>query len=117
MEQKEQIVKVNGMNSGFAIKRNGIVEIKVECDGSELASILGILQLAGKSIRVAAKVKEEKVSLGTFFFYGLHIDRDGDARLVLQSDAENANLGAMETLYQEQELVRFMFACAEKHSK
>lgn len=114
MEQKEEkmILRMKGINSGFSIKKNGIVEIRLECDGSELVNVLGLLQLAGQDILVAAKVDGEKVKVGTFGFYGLHIDRDGDSKIVLQSDQESVNIDAVSTLYGEQEVVRFMFTSA-----
>lgn len=115
-EQKEKTLatKVRGVNNGFSIKKNGIVEIKIQCDGSQIVNVLGILQLAGQSIKAVAKIGDEKVKIGIFSFYGLHIDRDGDAKLVLQSDSENVNMVAVEALYQEQEVVKFIFASAEK---
>lgn len=111
---EETVVKAKGINSGLSIKPNGIVEIKVEFDNSQLAKILGILQLAGKDFNVAAKLDNEKKKLGSFGFYSMNIDRDGDAKISLRSTIEDVAIENIERLYNEQETVLFAFVSAEE---
>ena len=48
MEQNKKIsIKAKGINSGYNIKSNGLVDVKIEFDATQLVKLLGILQLAG----------------------------------------------------------------------
>ena len=107
-EQKKVNLKFVGTNNGFSIKKNGLVDLKIECDGTQLAKVLQILQYANDPFKVGAKTPEGKVVLGEeFTFKSLSIDRDGETKLTLQADKNSVMLAAVEMVYQLEELITF----------
>lgn len=107
-EQKKVNLKFVGTNNGFSIKKNGLVDLKIECDGTQLARVLQILQYANDSFSVGAKTPEGNVVLGReFMFKGLSIDRDGETKLTLQADKTSIDLSSVEMVYQLEELITF----------
>ena len=117
MEQKQEKqskeVKIQGTNSGFKIKQNGIIDISLDFDLTCIVKVVSIFQMAGGTIKLYAKLGEKAKLIGKFSFNGLQIYRDGNSRLKLQSDLDNANTDIIGTLYREEELVKFAFASAE----
>ena len=114
MEQEEKKeVKTNklkfvGANNGFSIRKNGLVDLKIECDATQLARVLMILQYANDEFSVGAKTPDGNVVLGKFMFKALNIDRDGETKLTLSADKESVMLAAVEMVYQIEELVTFV---------
>ena len=108
------MVKAKGINNGLSIKPNGIVEVKIEFDNTQLAKVLGVLQLAGEDFDVMAKLDDEKKKLGRFGFYNMAIDRDGDAKVTFRSSIEDVVIENIENLYNEQETVLFAFVSAKE---
>lgn len=109
MEEKKKVtMKFVGTNNGFSIKKNGLVDLKIECDGTQLARVLQILSLANDEFSVGAKTPDGNVVLGKFMFKGLNIDRDGETKLTLQADKESVALSEIEKIYQIEELVTFV---------
>lgn len=112
-EQEKKEVKMNklrfvGSNNGFSIKKNGLVDLKIECDATQLAKVLIILQYANEEFSVGAKIPDGNVVLGKFMFKALNIDRDGETKLTLQADKNSVNLSSVEMVYQLEELVTFV---------
>lgn len=112
-EQEKKEVKLNklkfvGANNGFTIRKNGLVDLKIECDATQLAKVLMILQYANEEFSVGAKTPDGNVILGKFMFKTLNIDRDGETKLALQADKNSVNLSAVEMVYQLEELVTFV---------
>jgi len=112
-EQEKKEVKMNkfrfvGSNNGFSIKKNGLVDLKIECDATQLAKVLIILQYANEEFSVGAKTPDGNVVLGKFMFKALNIDRDGETKLTLQADKNSVNLSSVEMVYQLEELVTFV---------
>lgn len=113
MEQNEKIsIKAKGINSGYNIKSNGLVDVKIEFDATQLVKLLGILQLAGNEFIAFAKLNGDKVKLGKFNFYSMNIDRDGDTKITLRSAVEDVNLTVVNALYEQQEAIIFAFIMA-----
>ena len=109
MEQKEKAtLKFVGINSGFSIRKNGLVDLKVDCDATQLAKVLMILQYANDEFSVGAKTPDGNVVLGKFMFKALNIDRDGETKLTLQADKDSVRLSSIEAVYQIEELVTFV---------
>lgn len=107
-EAKKVTVKFVGTNNGFSIKKNGLVDLKIECDGTQLARVLQILQIANDEFSVGAKTPDGNVILGKFMFKSLSIDRDGETKLTLQAGKESVMLSEIEKVYQIEELVTFV---------
>lgn len=112
-EQEKKEVKINklrfvGSNNGFSIRKNGLVDLKIECDATQLAKVLMILQYANEEFSVGAKTPDGNVILGKFMFKSLSIDRDGETKLTLQADKNSVNLSSVEMVYQLEELVTFV---------
>lgn len=112
-EQEKKEVKMNklhflGSNNGFSIKKNGLVDLKIECDATQLAKVLMILQYANEEFSVGAKTPDGNVVLGKFMFKALNIDRDGETKITLQADKNSVNLSSVEMVYQLEELVTFV---------
>lgn len=101
-------LKFVGANNGFSIKKNGLVDLKIECDATQLAKVLMILQYANEEFSVGAKTPDGNVVLGKFMFKSLSIDRDGETKLTLQADKNCVILSAVEMVYQLEELVTFV---------
>ena len=109
MEQKEKTtLKFVGTNSGFSIRKNGLVDLKVDCDATQLGRVLMILQYANDEFLVGAKTPDGNVTLGKFMFKALSIDRDGETKLTLQADKDSVRLSAVEMVYKLEELVTFV---------
>ena len=112
MEQKAKMNKVKfvGSNNGFTIRKNGLVDLKIECDGSQLARVLMLLQYANDVFAVCAKTQDGNVVLGKEFnFKSLNIDRDGETKIALESDKDSVSLSSIEDVYKMTELVTFVF--------
>lgn len=112
-EQEKKEVKINklrfvGSNNGFSIRKNGLVDLKIECDATQLAKVLMILQYANEEFSVGAKTPDGNVVLGKFMFKSLSIDRDGETKITLQADKNSVNLSSVEMVYQLEELVTFV---------
>lgn len=112
-EQEKKEVKLNklkfvGANNGFTIRKNGLVDLKIECDATQLAKVLMILQYANEEFSVGAKTPDGNVVLGKFMFKSLNIDHDGETKLTLQADKNSVNLSSVEMVYQLEELVTFV---------
>jgi len=112
MEEKKEMktnkLKLVGTNNGFSIKKNGLVDLKIECDSTQLARVLMILQYANEEFSVGAKTPDGNVILGKFMFKSLNIDHDGETKLTLQADKSCVKLDAVEMVYQLEELVTFV---------
>lgn len=109
-EQKKKVNKIKfvGANNGFSIRKNGLVDLKIECDQTQLGKVLMILQYAAGEFSVGAKVPDGNIVLGKFMFKSLVIDNDGETKLTLQADKESVVLASVETVYQMEELVTFV---------
>lgn len=118
VKQKVNKLKFVGANNGFAIKKNGLVDLKIECDGSQLARVLMILQYANEPFAVVAKTPDGNVTLGKdFTFKSLNIDRDGETKIVLEADKNSVKMDAIKAVYQLEELVTFVFCQHEDAAK
>jgi len=107
-EVKMNKLKFIGANNGFSIKKNGLVDLKIECDTTQLARVLMILQYASEELSVGAKTPDGNVVLGKFMFKSLNIDRDGESKLTLQADKDSVNLSSIDMVYHLEELVTFV---------
>lgn len=108
-EQKKVSLKFVGTNSGFSIKKNGLVDLKIECDSTQLGRVLMILQYAAEPFGIGAKTPDGNIVLGKeFTFKALNIDRDGETKLTLQADKNSVNLVSVDAVYQLEELVTFV---------
>ena len=107
-EKKVNKLKFVGANNGFTIRKNGLVDLKIECDNTQLAKVLLILQYANEEFSVGAKTPDGNVVLGKFMFKSLTIDHDGETKLTLQADKSSVMLASVEMVYQLEELVTFV---------
>ena len=117
-EQEKKEVKTNklrfvGANNGFTIRKNGLVDFKIECDQTQLAKVLMILQYANDEFSLGAKTPDGNVILGKFMFKNLNIDRDGESKLTLQADKDSVNLSSVDMVYHLEELVTFVLCQRE----
>ena len=109
-KQKVNKLKFVGANNGFAIKKNGLVDLKIECDGTQLVRVLMILQYANEPFTIGSKTPDGNVVLGKdFTFKNLSIDRDGEAKIVFEADKNSVKMDAIKSVYQLEELVTFVF--------
>lgn len=108
MDEKAKI-KVVGTNSAYNVKINGVVELKTTFDASQLSGMLKLLAMLGSNFKVGAKLEEKYQNLGEFSIWSVKIDRDGEVSLQLRSDIESINQENLIKLYEEQELVNFLF--------
>lgn len=111
-EEKSKVnkLKIVGANNGFAIKKNGLVDLKIECDGSQLARVLMILQYANETFTIGAKTPEGSIVLGKdFTFKNMSIDRDGETKIVFEADKDSVKMDSVRVVYQLEELVTFVF--------
>lgn len=107
---KTNKLRIVGANNGFAIRKNGLVDLKIECDGSQLGMTLMILQYANEPFTIGAKTPDGNVVLGKdFTFKSLSIDRDGDSKIGFEADKDSVKMGAIKAVYQLEELVTFVF--------
>jgi hypothetical protein len=113
-ESKENKIKVVGENRGFSIKKNGLVVLKIGCDGTQLTKVLPLLQYANEDFLVFAKTADGNITMGEFGFRNLSIDRDGETKIQLEADKSAVKMEGVETVYQIEELVTFVFCQLEK---
>lgn len=115
-EAKSKVNKLKfvGENSGFSIKKNGLVVLKIQCDGTQLARVLMLLQYANEDFMVFAKTSDGNISMGQFGFRSLSIDRDGETKIQLEADKNSVKMAGVETVYQMEELVTFVFCQLDK---
>lgn len=113
-KQKNNKLKIVGANNGFAIRKNGLVDLKIECDGSQLGMALLILQYANEPFAIGAKTPDGSVVLGKdFTFKSLSIDKDGESKISFEADKDSVKMGAIKAVYQLEELVTFVFCQRE----
>lgn len=116
MEEKAKVNKLKfvGTNNGFTIKKNGLVDLKIECDRTQLARVLMLLQYAVDTFVIGAKTQDGSITLGKqFSFKGLSIDRDGESKITFEADKDSVSLSSIEAVYKAEELVTFIFCQRE----
>jgi hypothetical protein len=113
MAKEKVIVTLVGMNDGFSIKNNGIVEQKISAAGDELGKAIQILQMAGTAIKVSALLESgDTIKLGKFNFFSMKVDRDAESKLVLRADTETVDTTVASQLTVN-ELITFSFVGAK----
>jgi hypothetical protein len=83
------IVSAIGLYDGHATKKNKSVDLKFKFSYDERINVVKAIAFVGQNISVQAKKGNDKpVSLGTFSFQELKIDRDGETILKLNSELD-----------------------------
>lgn len=100
-------VKLVGTNKDYGVKANGLVTVKIECDGGQLPQVMRMFNFLGRDFKMGANLGEPK-PIGKFSIWNIKVDGDGEATLILRSDRDSVKMDQLDELYAQQELVEFM---------
>lgn len=78
------------MNGGYSFKQNGVVDVSLKCDYSELANCVQLLQMLNNDIKMAVKMPSDKqpTKLGMFRLKAVNVSSDGESKLNFTSTVE-----------------------------
>lgn len=93
MEEKTKIL-LKGVNDGYSAKGNGLIDLRIVIDGSQIVKVMNLFQLLGKQFKLFAKVNAEKTYIGRFDIQNLRVDRDAETKLMLRSSQDDVKIDA-----------------------
>lgn len=79
------------MNGGYSFKQNGVVDVSLRCDYSELSNCIRLLQMLNNDIKIAIKTPDDKqpLKLGMFRLKSVNVSSDGESKLNFTSTVES----------------------------
>lgn len=85
-------VKFEGSFDSHNVKRDGVVKLSFKVPLSELPEVVQTMRLIDKQASMGLVCGAAKIPVGRVVFDRLSFDRDGEARVVFQSDVDNLRL-------------------------
>lgn len=115
MEEKTQKTKVliKGVNDGYSAKGNGLIDLRIVIDASQIVEVMNLFQMLGKQFKLFAKVENEKTFIGRFDIQNLRVDRDAETKLMLRSSQDDVKIDAAAQLscVPNDEQIEYLFVC------
>lgn len=98
------------MNGGYSFKQNGVVDVSLRCDYSELSNCIRLLQMLNNDIKIAIKTPDDKQpsKLGMFRLKSVNVSSDGESKLSFTSTVESVEYGNINKLMTDE---RFNVRC------
>ena len=104
---KENSFSAVGYFGGSTTKGNFDIQLKAKFSESDLQDALQFLVGIGKRLKLAAKVGEEKMNLGTFSVFSFKVDRDANTTIVFKSNIDLVKMENIPKLMVEEQEVEF----------
>lgn len=107
MEKGNKISAI-GYFGGYNMKGNFDIQVKATFMEPELKDALQFLAGIGKRLKLAAKIGDETIKLGSFNVFSLKVDRDAQCTVTFKSNQEYVKVENLSKLSVEDATINFM---------
>lgn len=92
-------IKVEARYVSHNVTANKAINVVFKMPYTELSSYIRSIQMLNENVTAGARISSDKpIKLGSFMIKSLHIDGDGEGKLVLNSLLDSVNLKSINTL-------------------
>lgn len=106
MGKQKLKIKLVAQYNGHSIKNNGDLDLNFKTDYSEIVNVVSLVRMLNQNVIIKAKIgQKEPEDLGTFNIKNINIDREGEAKVKFNSDANAVNSTTISDLLQPDTLI------------
>lgn len=92
MNEENEMLTLIGTFDNVNVRNDGIVNMRLKFPYSEIAKYTLLLLNIGIKLKAIIMAENEKIKLGNIIFKSLSINRDGEARFVIEGNSTEVQL-------------------------